>query len=94
MTSPSPITNTSKPSRRVPAGSPLIGVKLKDSDFQITTRQCGLTSPTDDAGPLLAAARRLLDQFELERPHRLVGLTGYDLVAGDDPVQLPLFPQG
>ncbi len=68
-------------------------VKLKSADFRITTRQCALTAPTDAAPPLLAAARRLLDGFELEQPYRLVGLTGYDLVPARAPVQLPLFPR-
>lgn len=77
--------------RRRAAG---VRVKLKDADFNITTRQCGLTSPTDAPGPLRAAALRLLEQFALDRPYRLVGLTGYDLVAADDPMQLPLFPWG
>ncbi len=75
--------------RRLAGG---VRVKLKDSEFQIATRQCALPQPVDDAGPLLAAARRLLDQFDLGRAYRLVGLTGYDLVAADEPVQLPLFP--
>lgn len=69
-------------------------VKLKTADFQTMTRQCVLTTPTDQPAPLLAAARHLLDQFELDRPYRLVGLTGYELSPHGEAVQLPLFPWG
>lgn len=77
--------------RRLAGG---VRVKLKAADFTLTTRQCALATPTDVPAPLAIAAWRLLDQFELDAPMRLVGLTGYDLVPSDEPVQLPLFPAG
>lgn len=70
-----------------------VRVKLKTADFTLMTRQTTLLTPTDDPAVLAAAAVHLLDQFELDHPFRLVGLTGYDLVRESAPVQLPLFPR-
>ncbi len=70
-----------------------VRVKLKTSDFQILTRQARLAAPLCDAEPLFAAAVDLLGHFELNAPLRLVGLTGYDLIARDAPEQLDLFGQ-
>jgi hypothetical protein len=39
---------------------------------------------------ILSAARRLLPQFELVEPVRLIGVTGYDLHAVDGVRQLEL----
>lgn len=67
-----------------------VRVKLKTASFQINTRQLTLDRPTDDAAVLLAAARRLLPEFELAEPLRLVGVTGYALEAVDGARQLEL----
>lgn len=68
-----------------------VRVKLKTADFRIMTRQCVLAGPTDERAPIAAAAERLLGEFDLAAPMRLVGVTAYDLVAPGEPVQLPLF---
>ncbi len=65
-------------------------VKLKTAAFQIMTRQVHLPHPVWQAEDLLRHAEGLLAEFDLNAPLRLVGLTLYDLVDPDDPVQLEL----
>lgn len=67
-----------------------VRVKLKTASFQINTRQVMLDRPTADAAVILAAARRLLPQFELAEPLRLVGVTGFALTGPGDARQLDL----
>ena len=67
-----------------------VRVKLKSAAFQISTRQVMLDRPTHDAEAILAAARRLLPQFDLTEAVRLVGVTGFDLRATDGVRQLEL----
>ena len=49
-----------------------------------------LDRPTRAAPVILAAARRLLPEFELAEPIRLVGVTGFALEAADGARQLEL----
>jgi DNA polymerase-4 len=67
-----------------------VRVKLKRADFQIVTRQRALTAPTDVAAELYAAGVSLLDNIELGRPFRLVGLGAFDLDEGSREPQLLL----
>ncbi len=68
-----------------------VRVKLKTSSFKLLTRQAPIQPPSDSAKELLLVADRLLDQFSLDYPMRLVGIAGFDLVEGDAPVQQELF---
>jgi DNA polymerase-4 len=69
-----------------------IRVKLKTAEFQLMTRQTSLHPATDSARAMLDAADRLLEQFDLLRPMRLVGLTAFNLASGRDRQQGELFP--
>lgn len=66
-------------------------VKLKSFDFRLSTRQVMLDRPTDSADAFYAAARAILDEFDLDVPVRLVGLAGFDLVSAEAPEQQELF---
>ena len=66
-------------------------VKLKSFDFRTSTRQTTLDRPTDSADALCAAAKALLNEFDLGIPVRLAGLAGFDLVSADAPEQRELF---
>ncbi|MBC7794421.1 MAG: DNA polymerase IV [Clostridia bacterium] len=66
-------------------------VKLKSFDFRTSTRQTTLARPTDSADALCAAAKALLEEFDLEIPVRLAGLAGFDLVSAEAPEQRELF---
>jgi len=68
-----------------------VRVKLKTADFRILTRQVAIAKPTDSAAPLFVAAMALLPSFPSDEPIRLVGITGYDLVAAGGSGQRELF---
>lgn len=67
-----------------------VRVKVKYATFRTITRERHLDRPAADSASLLAAADLLLRRFELELPIRLVGMTAYDLDAGDQPRQASL----
>ncbi|MCB9525600.1 MAG: DNA polymerase IV [Myxococcales bacterium] len=67
-----------------------VRVKLKTRRFQIMTRQAHLPHPVYAADDLMRHAEALLAEFDLSEPLRLVGLTLYDLLDPEDPVQLEL----
>ncbi|TVQ30978.1 MAG: DNA polymerase IV [Geminicoccaceae bacterium] len=64
-------------------------LKVKDDRFRLQTRARRHARPVLDAPSLLLAGRRLLDEAELERPVRLLGLAGSHFEAASD--QLDLF---
>lgn len=51
-----------------------VGVKVRFSPFQTVTHSHALASPTQSPEPLAQAAVELLDEFELTRPVRLLGV--------------------
>ncbi len=65
-----------------------VRVKLKSSDFILTTRQSKLSDPTDVADALHRAGVKLLDEVDHAGPFRLVGLAVYDLVRGNAQIEL------
>jgi DNA polymerase IV len=67
-----------------------VRVKLKRTDFKILTRQCSLTSPSDSAAQLFAAAAGLLGAFGDPGPFRLVGLAAYGIAEAEESAQLDL----
>ncbi len=69
-----------------------VRVKLKTAAFQLLTRQAPLTPPADTARELLAVAHKLLDQFDLDQPMRLVGISTFQLIEKQASVQQELFP--
>lgn len=66
-------------------------VKLKTFRFRLVTRQGPLSPPADSEKDLFAAACRLLEDFDLSVPMRLVGLAAFDLAPVARPVQQELF---
>lgn len=56
-----------------------VRVKLKTADFRLHTRQTMLPRPMDAAQPLYEAAMRLLPEFPLDQPMRLVGIAAFEL---------------
>ena len=71
-----------------------VRVKLKTARFRLVTRQGRMTTATRDAELLFGVATRLLSDFELTEPVRLVGLSSYDLVPEHQGGQLDLFADG
>ena len=72
-----------------------IRVKLKTSSFRLNTRQTRLRNPTDVARQLYEAGVRLLPEFEINEPLRLVGLGAFDLIDAEAASeQLDLFDDG
>jgi DNA polymerase IV len=68
-----------------------VAIKLRYADWQTTTRQLHLASPTTDAAVLAAAAARLmLRHWEPARAVRLIGLRAGRLLPSTSPIQLPL----
>jgi len=53
-----------------------VTLKVKDDRFRIRTRARRFVAPVTAADDLAAAGRTLLDDAELDRPVRLLGLTG------------------
>jgi DNA polymerase-4 len=67
-----------------------VQIKLKTSEFQLLTRQCRLTEPSDVAATLHAAGVRLLAALQHPGPFRLVGMAAFDLGKTADARQLDL----
>jgi len=59
-----------------------VRVKLKTADFHLHTRQSTLPRPVDAAQPLYESALRLLAEFPLDQPMRLVGIAAFELGPG------------
>lgn len=60
----------------LPEGRPVmrVTVKLRTSSFFTSTHGVKLVQPTTDAEPIVEAALKALDRFELDRPVRLLGV--------------------
>ncbi len=69
-----------------------VRIKLKRADFQILTRQDGLTAATDVSAVLATKATELLDHVKDPGPFRLVGLAAFDLAHASADSQLSLLP--
>ncbi|MEM8498896.1 MAG: DNA polymerase IV [Pseudomonadota bacterium] len=68
-----------------------VRVRLKTNRFEMLTRQSRLPHASDTAECFLAAASRLLDEFDHPGPFRLVGMTVYDLDWRKESAQPDLF---
>jgi DNA polymerase-4 len=68
-----------------------VGIKLKTKEFQILSRRCRLSEPTDVTARLYSVGLNLLRRLQHAGPFRLVGMVAYDLVAIDHVAQLDLF---
>jgi DNA polymerase-4 len=68
-----------------------VSVKLKTAEFQVLTRQRRLKEATDVAETIYSVGVELLKAFDNPGPFRLIGMAAYDLVTGEERVQLDLF---
>ncbi len=66
-------------------------VKLKTAQFQLHTRQIAARPPLNSAPLLYEIGQKLLEQFDLSQPMRLVGVAAFDLRPLDAPEQGELF---
>jgi DNA polymerase-4 len=83
-----------KVARRLRGRSLLAGgvrVKLKTASFRLSTRQGPLSPPSDTFRAIEGAATALLDDFDLDRPYRLVGVAAFHLEPSGEGAQVPLF---
>jgi DNA polymerase-4 len=71
--------------RRNGAAGRTIGIKVRLDDFTTHTRARTIDVPTADAGQIRDVARRLLEEFDPQRPVRLLGVR----VAGLDRQEAP-----
>ncbi|MEE8399117.1 MAG: DNA polymerase IV [Desulfobacterales bacterium] len=69
-----------------------VSIKIKHGDFKQATRSTTLTGPTDSSEEIYRAARRLMENYVITKPIRLIGVGTSGLVSGDTPVQMDLFP--
>ncbi len=69
----------------------VVQLKLKDSDFQLTTRRTTLADPTDDGQTIYRTAMSLLTRSPPTAPIRLTGVSAQDLVLPQTQMQLGLF---
>ncbi len=69
-----------------------VRIKLKRADFQILTRQDGLSTATDVSAVLATKAAELLAQVEDPGPFRLVGIAAFNLAHASAESQLSLLP--
>jgi len=68
-----------------------VQLKIKHYDFKQVTRRLTLEAPTQSAETLYCTACRLLDDYRLSTPVRLIGLGSAGLVPESQPVQRGLF---
>ena len=69
-----------------------IRLEMKGTDLRSISRQQKLDAPTDLASEIREAAFSLVrSAWPMDRPIRLLTVTGYDLTDEEDPVQLSLF---
>ncbi len=71
-----------------------VRVRLKSREFDMFTRQRRFPKPLDTADALLAAAERLLPEFDHPGPFRLVGMAAFDLDRCDEPDQMDMYEHG
>ncbi len=71
-----------------------VRVRLKTNRFELLTKQCTLTEPTDTASDLYDAAASLLEKFGHPGPFRLVGLAAHSLLRQPESPQLSLLDDG
>ncbi|CAN5804045.1 DNA polymerase IV [soil metagenome] len=74
--------------RRAGLAARTISVKIRYSDFTTMTRSSTGPAPIDNARDLHRIARRLAAEIDLDRPIRLLGVTGGGLQPADGPRQL------
>jgi DNA polymerase-4 len=81
--------------RQQDARARAVRLKVRTEDFSTTTRTRTLARPTDSDRVLYRTACELFDRHPPQRPVRLLGITGADLIHGSgsgDEEQLTLFP--
>ncbi len=70
-----------------------IGIKIKDSDFKQATRSVTIRKATQSSDVIIREASRLLEQYQMLKKTRLIGVSASNLVSGEDTAQMDLFEQ-
>ena len=68
-----------------------VTLKIKHADFSQVTRQMALARQTRSSETLFKAACRLLANYQITKPVRLIGMGALDLSEKEAPVQMTLF---
>ena len=69
-----------------------VKVDIKDTSLKVISRQKQLDSPTDNTNEIFRAALEIIrDSWNMDRPIRLLSVTGINLSDGDEDVQLSFF---
>jgi DNA polymerase-4 len=68
-----------------------VTLKIKHADFSQVTRQAPLSRPSQSARPIYAAAKKLLEKYQLKQDVRLIGVGTSGLLPAAAPVQMALF---
>jgi DNA polymerase-4 len=76
--------------RRAGLAAATIGIKVRYEDFTTITRSVTRKTPMDAPRDLFALGRRLLDDVDVSRPIRLLGLGASSLTNRESPHQLAL----
>ena len=77
--------------RKMGVKAKVIGLKLKHDDFIQVTRRMTLPAPTQSTNTIYQAAAELLDQYNLSRKIRLVGVGASGFISATEPVQMSIF---
>ena len=68
-----------------------ITIKLKHSDFKQITRSVTVTAPTQSSKKIFQYAASLLDDYQIPKKLRLIGVGVSNLISNEMPVQMDLF---
>ncbi len=72
-----------------------VKVDIKDTSLKVISRQKQLDAPTDNTNEIFKAALEIIhDSWNMDRPVRLLSVTGINLRDGDEDVQLSFFDGG
>ncbi len=79
--------------RKAGVGGRTITVKLKDADFRLVTRSVTIRETIQSADIIIREAFHLLDQYQMTKKIRLIGVGVSTLAPLTEPVQMDLFQQ-
>jgi len=77
--------------RKIGVRTKTITLKIKHSDFKQFTRSVTLEYPTQSSEAVYREAKRLLEEYPINKKVRLIGIGASGLVSVNAPVQMDLF---
>jgi DNA polymerase-4 len=77
--------------RKMGVKAKVVTLKLKHDDFKQITRRVTIQTPTQSTKTLYKEAIRLLDQYNLTKKVRLVGVGASGFISEAEPVQMGIF---